>query len=109
MVHLVRGSLSYVNWKHRRAVEDELRGIYRAPTEAVATAALEDFARSPWGEQYPTIATMWRRPLGAHPLGVCLPAGDSPPALHDECDREPAHAAPQDHQNPGPFSDGRSR
>jgi transposase-like protein len=61
MVHLVRGSLSYVSWKHRRAVAGDLRAIYRAPTEAAALAALEDFAGSPWGEQYPPIATMWRR------------------------------------------------
>jgi transposase-like protein len=60
-VHLVRGSLSYVSWKHRRAVAAELRAIYRAPTEAAARAALEDFARGPWGEQYPPIVTMWRR------------------------------------------------
>jgi transposase-like protein len=34
MVHLVRGSLSYVAWKDRKAVATELRGNYRAPTEA---------------------------------------------------------------------------
>ena len=61
MVHLVRGSLSYVSWKNRQAVATELRAIYRAPTEAAAHAALEDFAGSPWGDQYPPIATMWRR------------------------------------------------
>ena len=61
MVHLVRGSLSYVGWKQRRAVAEALRGIYRAPTEPAATAALAEFARGPWGEQYPPIATMWRR------------------------------------------------
>jgi transposase-like protein len=61
MVHLVRGSLSYVPAKHRRAVADALRTIYRAPTEAAATAALAAFADSPWGAQYPPIVTMWRR------------------------------------------------
>jgi transposase-like protein len=76
MVHLVRASLSYVNWKHRTAVATDLRGIYRAPTEAAATAALEDFARGPWGEQYPPIATMWRRhwehirPVFAYPPSI---------------------------------------
>lgn len=76
MVHLVRGSLSYVNWKHRTAVAQELRAIYRAPTEAAATAALEDFARSPWGEQYPPITAMWRRhwehirPVFAYPPAI---------------------------------------
>jgi transposase-like protein len=61
VVHLVRGSLSYVGWKHRRAVAADLRAIYRAPTEAAAEMALADFARSDRGEQYPPIATMWRR------------------------------------------------
>jgi transposase-like protein len=76
MVHLVRGSLGYVNWKQRRRVAEELRAIYRAPTEAAATAALEDFARSPWGEQYPPIVAMWRRhweyirPVFAYPPGI---------------------------------------
>ena len=76
MVHLVRGSLSYVPWKHRKAVAAELRAIYRAPTEAAATAALEEFARGPWGEQYPPIATLWRRhweyirPVFAYPPAI---------------------------------------
>jgi transposase-like protein len=60
-VHLVRGSLNYVSFKNRREVARELREIYRAPTEAAALAALEEFARGPWGEQYPPIVTMWRR------------------------------------------------
>ena len=76
MVHLVRGSLSYMGWKQRRAVAAELRAIYRAPTEAAATAALEDFARSAWGEQYPPIVALWRRhwdyirPVFAYPPAI---------------------------------------
>lgn len=61
MVHLVRGSLRYVSWKNRRAVAAELRAIYQAPTEDAARAALAAFARSPWGAQYPPIATTWQR------------------------------------------------
>src|ERR1041385_4721355 len=33
MVHLVRGSLSYVGWKQRRAAAGGRRGAHRAPTE----------------------------------------------------------------------------
>ncbi len=75
-VHLVRGSLSYVSWKHRKAVAAELRAIYRAPTEAAAQAALEDFAQGPWGDQYPPIAMLWRRhwdhlrPVFAYPPAI---------------------------------------
>lgn len=76
MVHLVRGSLSYVPWSARRLVAAELRAIYRAPTEAAATAALEAFAQSPAGQRYPPIATMWRRhwahirPVFAYPPAI---------------------------------------
>lgn len=76
MVHLVRGSLSYVPWSARRPVAAELRAIYRAPTEAAATAALEAFAQSPAGQRYPPIATMWRRhwehirPVFAYPPAI---------------------------------------
>jgi len=61
VVHLVRGSLSYVSWKERHAVAAALRAIYRAPTEAAALTALASFEASPVGERYPPIATMWRR------------------------------------------------
>ncbi len=76
MVHLVRGSLSYVPWKSRRAVAAELRAIYRAPTEGAATATLEAFARTPTGEPYAPIVTMWRRhweyirPVFAYPPAI---------------------------------------
>jgi putative transposase len=61
VVHLVRGSLSYVPWKDRKAVAAALRAIYRAPTEDAARAALAAFEAGPWGTRYATIATMWRR------------------------------------------------
>jgi putative transposase len=61
VVHLVRGSLSYVSYKDRRAVAGALRAIYRAPTEDAALAALAAFEASPWGARYAPIGTMWRR------------------------------------------------
>ena len=61
VVHLVRGSLSYVSYKDRKAVGAALRGIYRAPTEDAALAALAAFEASPWGTRYAPIGTMWRR------------------------------------------------
>lgn len=61
VVHLVRGSLSYVSWKDRKAVSAALRAIYRAPTEDAALAALAAFEASPSGTRYAPIATMWRR------------------------------------------------
>jgi transposase-like protein len=61
IVHLIRNSLDYATWKDRKAVAKELRPIYKAATEAAARAALDEFAASPWGAKYPTIADSWRR------------------------------------------------
>ena len=61
VVHLVRSSLSYVNWKERKTVGAALRAIYRAPTEAAADTALTAFTASPLGARYPVIGTLWRR------------------------------------------------
>ena len=61
VVHLVRQSLNFASWKDRKALGPALREIYRAPTEAAATAALETFAASALGMKYPAIAALWRR------------------------------------------------
>ena len=60
IVHKVRQSLQYVEWKERRAVARDLRAIYGTATLSEAEAALERFAAM-WGVHYPTIRTMWRR------------------------------------------------
>ena len=73
IVHLLRYSLDFVTWQHRKAVAAALKAIYRAPTAEAARAALEAFAASDWGRKYPPIAPAWRRhweqviPLFAHP------------------------------------------
>ncbi len=76
IVHLIRNSLDFVNWKDRKLVAAELKTVYRASTEAEAVAALEAFADGPWGVKYPPITGMWRRqwqeviPFFAYPLEV---------------------------------------
>jgi putative transposase len=73
IVHLLRYSLDFVTWQHRKAVAAMLKAIYRAPTPEGARAALEAFAASEWGRKYPPIAPAWRRhwehviPIFAHP------------------------------------------
>jgi transposase-like protein len=73
IVHLLRYSLDFVTWQHRKAVAAALKAIYRAATAEAARAALEAFAASDWGRKYPPIAPAWRRhweqvvPLFAHP------------------------------------------
>jgi putative transposase len=76
VVHLVRRSLAFVSWKDRKRVAAALRRIYRAETVAAAEAALEAFAHSPEGQQYPTIAPMWARQWEA-----ITPAFAYPPAI----------------------------
>ena len=61
VVHLVRQSLNFASWKERKALVPALRTIYRAPTEAAATAALEAFSASALGTKYPVISALWRR------------------------------------------------
>jgi putative transposase len=60
IVHLVRGSLQYVNWKERRTVAQDLRAIYQATTAAAAEQERELFAAR-WDQKYPTISALWRR------------------------------------------------
>lgn len=49
VVHMVRNSLRYVSWKHRKAVARDLRKIYTAPTVDAAEAALEALSET-WDE-----------------------------------------------------------
>jgi len=58
IVHMVRNSLSYVSWKHRKAVAADLRQIYTAATVAEAEQALVDFGEH-WDKLYPTISKSW--------------------------------------------------
>jgi putative transposase len=60
VVHEVRQSIRYVNYKDRKAVARDLRTVYTAANADQALAALEAFDER-WGAQYPMIARMWRR------------------------------------------------
>jgi putative transposase len=60
IVHMVRGSLSYVGWKERKLVAADLKLIYRAATVEEAERQLEAFARK-WDRRFPSISAMWRR------------------------------------------------
>jgi len=60
IVHMVRGSLNFVNWKQRQEVAADLKTIYRAATEDEAARQLELFAQK-WDARYPTISALWRR------------------------------------------------
>lgn len=59
IVHLVRASLNYVNWKERKAVAADLKEIYRAATAAQAEMELNAF-QARWGSKYQAIGKLWK-------------------------------------------------
>lgn len=60
IVHMIRNSVRFVNWKDRKEVCADLKDIYTAATEEAAQLALEAFEEK-WDKKYPTISKMWRR------------------------------------------------
>jgi transposase-like protein len=67
IVHLIRHSMEFANWKERKAMAAALRPIYAAPSADAASAALDAFEQGPWGRKFPTVVATWRR---AWPLVV---------------------------------------
>ena len=59
IVHLIRASLRYVNYRDQRKVASALRPIYTAPN---ADAALDELDRfdAEWGGRYPATVQAWR-------------------------------------------------
>ena len=60
IVHMVRASLNYVNWKERKLVARDLKSIYRAASLEEAERQLASFAQQ-WDQRYPSISALWRR------------------------------------------------
>ena len=60
IVHMIRTSLSYVNWKQRKPVAADLRQIYQAATAQEAGEQLDAFAQK-WDAQCPMVSQIWRR------------------------------------------------
>ena len=61
IVHLLRNSLDFANWKERKPLAAALRPIYTAVSADAALVVLDDFARGPWGVRFPTVVAAWRR------------------------------------------------
>ncbi len=59
IVHMVRNSLRFVSYKHRKQVAADLKEIYRAPTIEQAESALSELEKI-WDSSYPMIAKSWR-------------------------------------------------
>jgi putative transposase len=61
IVHLIRNSLDYANWKERKALGRALKPIYTAVSAESAEAELATFEAGPWGQKLPTVSASWRR------------------------------------------------
>lgn len=59
IVHLIRSSMRYVNWKDMKKVATALRPIYSAPNAEAALAELDAF-ETQWGTRYPACVKSWR-------------------------------------------------
>ena len=59
IVHMVRNSVRFVNWKDRKELCSDLKTIYKAATVELAETALEEFAQK-WDDKYPMISKSWR-------------------------------------------------
>jgi putative transposase len=59
IVHLIRISLRYVNYRDQRKVAAALRPIYTAPNADQALVELERFDTE-WGQRYPATVKAWR-------------------------------------------------
>lgn len=61
IVHLIRNSLDYANWKERKALAAAIKPIYQAPSAEAAQVELDAFEQGPWGQKFPTVVASWRR------------------------------------------------
>jgi transposase-like protein len=61
IVHLIRNSLDYANWKDRKPLAAAIKPIYTAPGAEAALAELDAFESGPWGKKFPTVVASWRR------------------------------------------------
>jgi transposase-like protein len=59
IVHLIRSSLRYVNYRDRKKVASALRPIYTAANADQALSELERFERE-WGAAYPPTVAAWK-------------------------------------------------
>jgi len=61
IVHLIRNSLDFANWKESKALAAAIKPIYTAPSAEAAEAELDAFEQGAWGQKFPTVVAAWRR------------------------------------------------
>ena len=59
IIHQIRGSTRYVNYKDRKELMNDLKTIYKANTEEIALVQL-DYFEDKWKKKYPSCISSWR-------------------------------------------------
>jgi len=59
VIHQIRNTIKYVNWKHNRELMRDLKQIYKASSKELAEHNLDLF-EDKWGEKYPIVIRSWR-------------------------------------------------
>ena len=59
IVHQVRYTTKFVNYKDMKPFVKDLKAIYQAPTEELALEKLDDLEEN-WGKKYPSSVASWR-------------------------------------------------
>ena len=59
IVHQVRYTTKFVNYKDMKPFVKDLKEVYQAPTEELALENLDTFEET-WGKKYPSSVTSWR-------------------------------------------------
>ena len=58
ILHQIRNSLRYVNWKDRKAIIKDIKAIYQSANEQAASESLKNF-KSNWNDKYPIAVKSW--------------------------------------------------
>lgn len=59
IIHQIRNSTKYVTYKDLKALMNDLKTVYKAPTEEIALKNL-DYFEEEWGKKYPNCVKTWR-------------------------------------------------
>ena len=60
IVHQVRNTLKYVNYKDKKDFTEDLKSIYQAPSEQIALKNLEKVTEK-WEKVYPNSMKSWSK------------------------------------------------
>ena len=60
VVHVIRNSIKYVGYRHKKEFCADLKAIYTAPTEEAALMAFEMLEKK-WGKKYMLAVNVWER------------------------------------------------